>query len=376
MNEWAKTYLGFGLVGVAIGAIAVVLQYLGNPPNMGLCFGCFMRDTAGGIGLHHAAPAQYVRPELVGAVLGALVAALVSGQWRARGGSAPLVRFALGVFAMVGILVYLGCPWRAMLRLGAGDLNGLLGLAGVLLGAFVAALMTRRCGVLDVKQEAASFTGFVFPAAMVLLLVLVVLRVKFKPGAALFFSEQGPGSMRAHWMISLAAGLAVGVMAQRTKFCVVGALREAVVSRQFKLLVAVMGILAAACVGNLLTGRFHFAFTGMPLSHTVYLWSFLGMVLCGLAFSLGQGCPGRQLVLAGEGDSDAALFCVGMVFGAGICHNWALLSAPDTIANGLLTVGGPTPPAKIAVVTGIIVCVAVGLCGRQRSVEREAQKRM
>jgi len=165
------------------------------------------------------------------------------------------------------------------------------------------------------------------------------------------------------------------VMAQRTKFCVVGALREAVVSRHFKLLVVVIGILAAACVGNLLTGRFQFGFTGMPLSHTVYLWSFLGMVLCGLAFSLGQGCPGRQLVLAGEGDSDAALFCVGMLFGAGICHNWALLSAPDTIADGLLTVGGPTAPAKIAVVTGIIVCVAVGLCGRQRSVEREAQKR-
>ena len=66
MNERAKIYLGFGLVGVAIGAIAVFLQYMGNPPNMGLCFGCFMRDTAGGIGLHHAAPAQYVRPEVMG----------------------------------------------------------------------------------------------------------------------------------------------------------------------------------------------------------------------------------------------------------------------------------------------------------------------
>jgi uncharacterized protein len=368
-KEGAKTYLALGLVGVGIGAIAVVLQSLGNPPNMGLCFGCFLRDTAGGMGLHHAAVAQYVRPEVMGAVLGALVAALVCGQWRARGGSAPFVRFTLGLFAMIGILVFLGCPWRVIMRLGGGDLNGLIGIAGLLVGASAAAVMTRHRGTLDGKQEAASLTGFVFPAAMLLLLALVALKVKLEPGLALFFSEQGPGSMRAPWAISLAGGLAVGVVAQRTKFCLVGALRETVVGRHFKLPVILLGMLAAVCVGNLLTGRFHLGFTGMPLSHTAYLWSFLGMVLCGLAFSLGQGCPGRQLVLAGEGDSDAALFCAGMLFGAGICHNWALISASDTMVEGVLTVGGPTGPAKIAVVTGILVCAALGLYGSRRRTE-------
>jgi YedE family putative selenium metabolism protein len=107
----------------------------------------------------------------------------------------------------------------------------------------------------------------------------------------------------------------------------------------------------------------------MPVSHTVYLWSFLGMVLCGLAFSLGEGCPGRQLVLAGEGDSDAAVFCMGMLFGAGICHNWALTSAPERMAGDVLTVGGPTGPAMIAVVTGIVVCIAIGLWVRRRPEE-------
>ena len=371
MKGRAKTYLGFGLVGVALGVIAVLLQYMGNPPNMGLCLGCFMRDTAGGIGLHRAAPAQYVRPEVMGVVLGALVSALIFGQWRARGGSAPFMRFILGVFAMAGILVYLGCPWRAILRLGGGDLNGLLGIAGLLVGAVIAGMMTRHRGAIDEKRDAPSFTGFVFPAAMILLLVLVALKVRFQPGLALFFSEEGPGSMKAYWIVSLTAGLVVGVMAQRTKFCIVGALREAVVSRQLKLLVALIGMLAAVCIGNLLTGRFRLGFTGMPISHTVYLWSFLGIVLCGLAFSLGQGCPGRQLVLAGEGDSDAAIFCVGMLFGAGICHNWALVSAPDKMTDGILTVGGPTVPAKIAIVIGIIVCVLVGLCGKRRRAGRE-----
>jgi hypothetical protein len=367
----AKTYFGFGLVGIAIGGIAVFLQYMGNPPNMGLCLGCFMRDTAGGIGLHRAAAAQYVRPEVMGVVLGALGSALVFRQWRARGGSAPFVCFILGVFAMEGILVYLGCPWRVFLRLGGGDLNGLLGIAGLLVGGTIAAMMTRRRGVIDEKRDAPPITGFVFPAVMVLLLVFVALKVRFQPGLALFFSEQGPGSMKAYWIVSLAAGLGVGVMAQRTRFCIVGALREAVVSRQFKLLTVLIGMLAAVCVGNLLTGRFRLGFAGMPISHTVYLWSFLGMVLCGLAFSLGQGCPGRQLVLAGEGDGDAAIFCVGMLFGAGICHNWALISVPDTMANGLLTVGGPTTPARIAIVTGIIACVVIALCRKQRRAENQ-----
>jgi YedE family putative selenium metabolism protein len=362
MNERAKIYLGFGLAGVATGAIAVLLQHLGNPPNMGLCLGCFMRDTAGGIGLHRAAVAQYVRPEVMGVVLGALGAALIFGQWRARGGSAPFVRFVLGVFAMAGILVFLGCPWRAILRLGGGDLNGLLGIAGLLVGASVAGMMTRHRGAIGEKHVAPSITGFMFPAMMVLLLVLVALKVRFKPGLALFFSEKGPGSMRAYWIVSLAAGLVVGVLAQRTKFCIVGALQQAVVSRQFKLLMVLIGMFAAVCIGNLITGRFRLGFTGMPISHSLYLWNFMGMVLCGLAFSLGQGCPGRQLVLAGEGDSDAAVFCVGMLFGAGIGHNWALVAAPDKMVDGLLTVGGPTMPARIAIVTGIIVCVVIGLC--------------
>jgi YedE family putative selenium metabolism protein len=367
-----RTYLAFAGVGLAIGAIAVLLQRLGNPPNMGLCFGCFMRDTAGGIGLHHAAPAQYVRPEIIGAVLGAMAAAIARGQWRARGGSTPIVHFALGMFAMVGILVFLGCPWRAVLRLGGGDLNGLLGIAGLVLGASVAAAMVRRYGPLDAKHEAAPFTGLVFPAAMIFLLALVALGDRFRSGSPLLASKQGPGSMRAYWVISLAAGLAVGVMAQRTKFCMVGALRDAVVSRQFKLLMVLTGILAAVCIGNLLEGRFHLGFTDMPLSHTVYAWSFLAMVLSGLAFSLGQGCPGRQLVLAGEGDGDAALFCLGMLLGAGICHTWAMVSAPDTLADGRLTVGGPTGPAKIAVVAGICLCMAIARCGKRRHTESVA----
>ena len=47
------------------------------------------------------------------------------------------------------------------------------------------------------------------------------------------------------------------------------------------------------------------------------------MVTAGLAFALAGGCPGRQLFMAGEGDSDAAIFALGMLAGAAISFLWA-----------------------------------------------------
>ena len=60
---------------VALGTIAAGLQYLGNPPNMGVCVACFTRDTVGALGLHRAAPVQYLRPEIPAFCLGAFLAA-------------------------------------------------------------------------------------------------------------------------------------------------------------------------------------------------------------------------------------------------------------------------------------------------------------
>ena len=49
-----------------------------NRPTLttGFCVACFTRDIAGGIGLHRAPPVQYIRPEIIGLVLGSLIAAL------------------------------------------------------------------------------------------------------------------------------------------------------------------------------------------------------------------------------------------------------------------------------------------------------------
>ena len=112
--------------GAAVGLAAIFLMLLGNPANMGFCIACFLRDIAGACGLHNAAKVQYVRPEIIGLVLGALAMSLATREFRARAGSAPAVRFVLGGFVMIGALAFLGCPLRMVLRLGGGDLNALV----------------------------------------------------------------------------------------------------------------------------------------------------------------------------------------------------------------------------------------------------------
>ena len=127
MND-KKSYAGIITTGAVIGLIAVVLVALGNPKNMGFCIACFLRDIAGATKLHSAAVVQYFRPEIVGLVGGALAMAMVSKEFSPKGGSAPVTRFFLGAFVMIGALVFLGCPLRMVLRLGGGDLNALVAL--------------------------------------------------------------------------------------------------------------------------------------------------------------------------------------------------------------------------------------------------------
>ena len=62
--------------GAIIGVIASALVFFGNPGNMGFCIACFMRDTAGALGLDSAAAVQYIRPEIIGLILGSTIMAV------------------------------------------------------------------------------------------------------------------------------------------------------------------------------------------------------------------------------------------------------------------------------------------------------------
>ena len=147
------------VAGLIIGSGAALMQKLGNPPNMGICVACFERDISGAIGLHRAAVVQYIRPEIIGLVLGALLAALVFREFKPRAGSAPLVRFVLGFFAMVGALVFLGCPWRAMLRLAGGDGNAIVGIAGLAAGIWTGILFIKSGYNLGRNQKTYASAG-------------------------------------------------------------------------------------------------------------------------------------------------------------------------------------------------------------------------
>jgi hypothetical protein len=147
----------------------------------------------------------------------------------------------------------------------------------------------------------------------------------------LFYSLKGPGSQHAPLIISLIVGLAVGFVAQKTRFCTMGAFRDLILFRQGHLFWGVLALMVAAFITNLILGQFNPGFAKQPVAHTMTLWNFGGMVLAGLAFALAGGCPGRQLFLAGEGDGDAAVFVLGMIVGAGISHNFGLASSPDGV---------------------------------------------
>ncbi len=95
------------------------------------------------LGLHRAAVVQYLRPEIIGFVLGALLSAVAFKEFKPRAGSAPVVRFVLGFFAAIGALVFLGCPWRALLRLAGGDANAIAGIAGLVAGIWIGILFLK-----------------------------------------------------------------------------------------------------------------------------------------------------------------------------------------------------------------------------------------
>lgn len=357
---------GIIITGVVVGVLAPILVKQGNPGNMGVCVACFTRDIAGALGLHRAGMVQYIRPEIIGFVLGALGAALVFREFRPRTGSSPLARFLLGMLAMIGALMFLGCPWRAYLRLSAGDWNAVFGILGLVAGIGLGIVFLRRGFSLGRAYPSSQGMGWIMPVLMIGLLILLVVAPQFgkdpqgNPSGPVFFSAKGPGSQHAWIWVSLGAGLLIGFLAQRSRFCTVGALRDLMLLRDAHLFNGVVALVFTATVTNLLLGQFRSGFAGQPVAHTDGIWNFAGMVLSGLAFTLAGGCPGRQVILSGEGDGDAAIFVLGMVAGAGFAHNFNLASSAT----------GPSPYGPAAVILGLLVCIALGLFMREKAAIR------
>ena len=166
-----------------------------------------------------------------------------------------------------------------------------------------------------------------------------------------------PGGKRALLWVSLAAGLAIGVVAQRSRFCSIGGIRDAILVRRYDLLFGVVGLLIGSTVVNLLFGQYNLGFTNQPIAHNDALGSFAAMTIATFAAMMLGGCPFRQVIMGAEGDADSTTAVAGMLVGAGFMH-WANLASSGK---------GLAPNAWPAMAVMAVVLIAIALYGSRKS---------
>lgn len=347
----SKKFL-IALTGGFLGVISILLVKFGNPGNMGMCIACFLRDISGGLGLHKADTVWYMRPEIFGLIAGAFLTAIYCKEHKAVGGSSPFARFFLAFIGMIGMLVFLGCPVRTVLRLAGGDLNAVVGLLGLIAGVLVGIYFLSKGFSLGRTSRQHIINSYIFPVASIIILIVLISEVSF-----FFASKSGPGSLRASVMLSAAAGLLLGVLIQRSRFCMIGGIRDFVLFRDNYLLIGFLSFLVLAFLGNLILGTFHLGFAGQPIAHTDGLWNFLGMTLAGVSATLLGGCPLRQIVAASEGNTDCAITVMGFLAGAAFAHNFGLAASPK----------GVPAAGEAATIIGLVIVTLIGFAGTYRS---------
>ena len=361
MKLFDKTWK-LALSGVVIGLLVMLLAMSGNPANMAICVACFIRDAAGALKLHTAAPVQYFRPEIVGFVCGSFLISMATKEYRSTAGSAPMVRFLLGAVMMIGALVFLGCPLRMVLRMSAGDLNAYVALIGFAGGVATGSCFLKKGFSLGRAYETKPLSGAVLP---VLLAALLVIGVATGAYAA---STEGPGSKHAPLLLALVVALVIGALAQKSRMCFAGSIRDVILMKNFDLLSIIAALFVVMTIYNIATGNFHLSFSGQPIAHSQHLWDILGMYVVGFAAVLAGGCPLRQLILAGQGSSDSAVTFLGMLLGAAFAHNFNLVgsAAKAATATDAAVPGGPAMPGKIAVIVCIVLLFVIAATNLRR----------
>ncbi|HEY3346348.1 MAG TPA: YedE family putative selenium transporter [Nitrospirota bacterium] len=337
--------------GISIGILGVCLACLGNPRNSGICISCFMENLAGSLGFHGNNRMQYIRPELMGFVLGGFASALAAKEFKSEGGSSPLIRFVGGMLLIVGCSIFLGCPIKMILRLANGDFTALAGLAGLVPGIWLGFVILRKGFYLGDPKPMPFVNGLVIPAAMIALLAAAIIQPDF-----LYWSQTGPGAQRASRTVAMTSGLFIGFLAQRSRFCITGSIGNFIVSGDRKMLYGLIAMIVFAFGTAWYKGFFVPGFEGQPGSHTSYLWSFLGMALVGVTSIMIGGCPFRQLILSGQGSADAGAVVLGMLAGGAVVQAWGITS------NNM----GPTLIGQVATLLGLAFVLALGITMRVR----------
>ena len=129
---------------------------------------------------------------------------------------------------------------------------------------------------------------------------------------------------------SLAFGLLVGYLGQRSRMCTIGGLRDWILVRDTALLKGVAAMLLGAWVsfgalrlaGGSAYGSGLLAQGTVPSGWTAVLAIAVGATLLGLLATLSGACPLRQHVLAGQGRIGAWSFLGGFYIAAVVYTSW------------------------------------------------------
>ncbi|MCK6473712.1 MAG: YedE-related selenium metabolism membrane protein [Planctomycetes bacterium] len=342
--------LGVALA-AGVGAAAAGLVALGNPGNMGICGACFLRDIAGALKLFESGP-KVMRPEVTGLALGALAVALVSRRFKARSGGFAAGRFVMGIWMAVAALVFLGCPFRMLQRLGGGDLNAWIGLPGFVAGVGAGLWLERRGFSAGKTAPAPAPVGLLGPLCLAGLLGLFLAGALAGPGP----DDAAAKPPHAPWLIALGVTLAAGAALSVTGFCAVSAARQVFTGPKAMFFGAAALVAAYAAVA-LPAGKFSASLAPQPVAHSEWLWNVIALALLGFSGVLAGGCPVRQIVMSGEGNGDAFVCVAGLSIGGALAHNLGLVSAP-ALADAP---GGATAAGQLALGIGWACCIAYGL---------------
>ncbi len=332
--------------GAVVGIFISLLMKMGNPANMGVCAVCFLRDSAGALKLHTVANLSYFRPEIIGFILGAFVAAVLFREFQSKAGSSPILRFFISFFVSVGALVFLGCPLRMMARIAGGDPTALYGLAGLIAGIYTGVVFLKRGFSLGRSYNVNSFNKWIAPLLALTFLILLIVRPAFIP--------EIPEKGHAPLYISLIAGLICGFIGLRTRICTIGGFRDIFIMKDLHLFSGIFGIIVFTFIMNLILGQFNPGTN--PGAHTDNLWNFLGLYVVGFGSCLTGGCPFRQMILAGSGNSDSTVSVLGMITGAGLSHNFMMVNAQAATDSG-----------KFGVITAIILYFVIAFANMKKN---------
>ncbi len=324
---------------IITGIVAAVLAKLGNPIDGGISISCFQRDIAGAIGLHQIVSLSYIRPEIIGIVIGAFLVSVFRGSFKPKGGSSTVLRFFIAVLITFGVFVFVGCPMRLCLRLAGGDPAAVGALLGLIVGIWIGTLFLKGGFSLGRDYETTKSNGVAFHFFMIILLILLFIRPDF---IVMSDSEHAP------LFISLGLGILVGILGQRSKLCFVGGFRNFILIKDVGLLSGFFFLIMSAFIANLLLGQSHLGVHIIGSSDL--LWNILSMILVGLGAVMLGGCPFRQLVLASQGNTDSAAVVLGMIVGGALSHNFYLAYMAGSVGSN----------GKIAVLSGISILLLIG----------------